>query len=42
MKAPMPDGASILAGDPKFAIRLTNEGVWVDALGVNVLQTFNL
>ena len=38
----LPDGASNLEGDPKFAIRLANEGVWVDALGVNVLQTFNL
>ena len=38
----LPDGAPNLADDPMFAIRLANENVWDEDLGVNVLATFSL
>lgn len=35
----LPDDAPSLAADPRYAIRLANDGVWVDASGDNVLTT---
>lgn len=35
----LPDPAPALRDDPRYAIRLNNEGVWDEAAGFNVLQT---
>ena len=35
----LPDDASSLAGDKRYAIRLANDGVWNDATGDNTLTT---
>ena len=38
----LPDGASSLSDNPKYSIRLANDGVWSEATGYNLLKTIKL
>jgi hypothetical protein len=38
----MPDPCSTLRGNPKFSIRIANNGIWDENTGYNKLQTINL
>ena len=35
----LPDASERLADDPRYAIRLANEGTWDEETGLNVLAT---
>ena len=34
----LPDAASTLSGDPRYAVRFANDGVWNPSTGDNALQ----